>query len=1791
MKKKILFNRIISCCMAFMMVFTMLPDTARAEGVSGNDRTVSENITEPEETAEKPAEEPIEEPAKDIEISFVMDGKTAVSAGTTAETMIPLADSGNKLMVKEGDMVYFTLTAEKYYKVEQAALGEKELLADGDGIYSFVPDEEEAASVTVASAVDRAQCSSIIFSKDWGIDRIEAVPGDGDSIFIEDKEQGIWYTTAAEAGFCLFLKEGFELDSLSLGGEEQNIEDFLPGETTYFVNFTELAEGDSPAAVHISMTTQEPAAGEVFPAASELKATEIETTVCYPADILEVKVRTVGGYDEQSGNLRKESETTDGIATDKYFTEEGAFLKISVRVKDNYRFAAESFTYEGENTYISYLTAAENKALTLTAQEDCRVTARKGNILLKASPEKNMVSKNDTVTVSLLKGSEAAAFESASVSAAGVVFEEGEQPSQKEDSKEVIFTVPQKAAGKKITLTLTYRDGGESKSISYVLAVEKTLTRVSAPGIKDGKAEQVWRTVCDYKVSLTGSKDYTVLKAAVTALDGAGEVGTAAWFELESGNIVLKLETPDREEEAVVTITSSAELDAEGREKELLRFTVVSKKPELKIKKVENSQALCQSITLKLTSDFSPSGEAVDSAYYYRIEVTPEEGEKKPIAAKREVYYRLWRETSQTEKFVLCSRDDGKEWNYNFKVNLIQSTELSEEKVSELNTVCSGEVIEKDFATRDIYYEDKLTLVNKTTTLYTGQKDVLVAVPKFSKNATYQYIDGAIEVYNSKGEPTSKIRGEASPEGVIVRVNTGTPAGKYTIHVSANGPGTMYLGKASVTIQVVKGIEKLKTNCVKDAVIFKEQRKAASYPIQVIYNDGIKEDTPKTKKVSYDLLGYDAAGNRWTQEALPAGIAKYVTVKNGKITIHKDYKVSPDKAENQFKVRATAGDYTTAGYADKYRSAESGVFTISGEKTGFGRVYLASKLSDIYTVNHRTSFKASEISRLRLIVVKEGIEEKAKYIEEELVDYNLFDVKSSNKNLLASSGKLLKCSGVGKNIKLTATAKDGSRQSAGITIDVTWDTAAAIGVMGFEPYTMDDVRAVYDESDGMYHYSNPLFPYMAFQIGVKKSETALDFSPDYSGDIYNFSVSVKGGKIIRKEGYDVYYIKTTAAKTTVTITDKQNGNRKRVYTLIDDAQTAAAAKAPAVTAKNVLYAGGEEQTITYAVKNNQYDYAMVARDLFSTNIEDLFIREEFEVIPVREDGTFDITCYAEKAGSYPVSLTFGTSYADGGFKPQTRKLMTKITAKALPDFVPSSSYTMDDTEGCVTLTGTPSAFTEGAYGSAKVLNANINGKANRFSEYFKAEGGKLIRKQPVKEAAKEDLTGYIQYFNTRTQNNKLVKVTVKIKGASYKASDIKVINGKDSLIGYTTITEGRNAVAVSRACPDMDSWAGIITGVDVTEDGRVKITGNAEKLPAGTYKIGLYVIPRESPYDEENMEWETYKKAGIKTTVKFTVLDGAKTKNKVKFQNKDLKVSVSQEHYDMQRGEWDVYIPYSIAAEGAEADAITWADSSRVPDYLTIKKSENDNQAVITLNKEKLLRAGKGALGKKKAYKAAISFKNNAAAEEVSITVTPPAKLMDYSEAAEKVMTEAGRLLGEEIPNCYNSQEAVKDYIISRCQAAISAESDAVIGMAVTAFEEAKPGVTGSLTGQVYVSDNNNEQSVVSTLSVKFTIAAQEMPEQTFLEAVDAVKAAMSAYKADSLKTEMEIRKEIIQTASNAVTSPDIRVSVEKIEFHPATEQKEAVITVSIVLTQGIFRQDSLKLNVKYAAKESNDIS
>ncbi len=686
-------------------------------------------------------------------------------------------------------------------------------------------------------------------------------------------------------------------------------------------------------------------------------------------------------------------------------------------------------------------------------------------------------------------------------------------------------------------------------------------------------------------------------------------------------------------------------------------------------------------------------------------------------------------------------------------------------------------------------YVEKITLQKKTTKVYTGQQNVCAADVAYSPSNAEKGT-GLTIVDNSASEDAAVTCTEENGK-LYISAGKNTLPGKHTLQITAFAPSELQPASTTLTVTVLKGIEDLSVD-VPATRIYKQNGKAASMKAVITYNKGT--DAPKVRKIKEEVV---KANDNVT--------FPNVTVKNGKITVNKNFTVSSDESGNQFKIHVTAADYegnTTEAYSD--------VITITNEPLDINGIYIMQKNPEgRYAV---TVKDASEVTSDKLkdaivvAVMKKGSAEgsetaafdpESAYSEEELKEYvidpSLLTYKSSNKALSVGEDGTLKLTKYANKIKLTLQTDDGGKKKKTMQFKVKYAAPAELQL------------AIRDENGEQINgTASEASVKTASFAGTENTVITLNVQEKGTDDKWQdlmacakHTVKVKGGKILKSDtAAGIYEISVTSGKATVTLTDKtKSGIAPKVYEITNTAYNgdkAPSAKAAyynnsALAASSLAAGSLENRKVIITLKGSsagnfksarleidrsasaklkegsaQYNAytALEASMLGAAASSDNVIPVENSKISVSFDnGNIP-------AGSYKLKLTLSKSAAGSGFKPDAKQV--KITLKvAKPKAIKGSfkvktSYSLKAGNGYkADISYTAKNLLKDSEGrdryTVKLVNANVGGKANAFLDYFELDetNGQYTvklkddKKDKISElktsGGKKNLTGYIVY--------------------------------------------------------------------------------------------------------------------------------------------------------------------------------------------------------------------------------------------------------------------------------------------------------------------------------------------------------------------------------------------------------------------------------------------------------------
>ena len=580
---------------------------------------------------------------------------------------------------------------------------------------------------------------------------------------------------------------------------------------------------------------------------------------------------------------------------------------------------------------------------------------------------------------------------------------------------------------------------------------------------------------------------------------------------------------------------------------------------------------------------------------------------------------------------------EGAGWNYKVTAKLVYTNGVKTfvSKVAELDT-----------ATQPLKFENNLKLKKAKgapSALYTGQNEpVVIAEPQW----TTKYSSYKIE--NSVSDSSYGLSLSVNAEGKIVVDSVADDAnvGKHTITVIAKadetGNGndmgeshTMYASRATITVNVVKGINKLRVDVPSTKISKIDSRKAVTLKTNLVYNDSDQDydyddvwswdgkkyiTAPKSKKVKWSIVGadsYESDGVYYIKPAhasLNANTKNGVSVKNGTITIPKTY--MPDSVHpsyNKFMVLVEADDFK--GNDTKILSAPIEITADAIDLSNLAVVKRIAKAGNgereyygdtfkVIAVGGRqaTAVSADELQgaivyALENPVSKDTVYSYAQWQKVKAKKYNSVSFKSGSTKVLTIDPNMGNITSVtpGKKATITVNAEDGSKKKATLSLQIGYrnnegkDLALQIGTMWDDENEITG-KDIYEPKKVETAVAKDFTATGAAVLGVqvmqgKKSDGTSTNLNEKMDTYTNYKLQVKGGKIVYQNPNTGYArVVSTSKVTTLTLTDLNvaKGAPKKVYTYtLTNKAYDGLAKAPKVTVKGNLHEDGndKEQTI------------------------------------------------------------------------------------------------------------------------------------------------------------------------------------------------------------------------------------------------------------------------------------------------------------------------------------------------------------------------------------------------------------------------------------------------------------------------------------------------------------------------------------------------------------------------------------------------------------------------------------
>ena len=714
-------------------------------------------------------------------------------------------------------------------------------------------------------------------------------------------------------------------------------------------------------------------------------------------------------------------------------------------------------------------------------------------------------------------------------------------------------------AGADISVDLYVK--GETQMVgSYLLsaAKETTYITVKPEGGKDNVIKQRVDSEATYDIETDG-----VVKTTVTKGDDADALIQNA--EIVNGKLVVKTkavkaaDTKSGETAKTVTLTlSAADNNDVTQEVQVTVDPFFDAAKKVIVTELEKADTVIN-VKLEHGDVVANYADLASGALWY--EVTATAADKKSDAADAPAFTTVQNKlkktvvkvvkltgTSQRTSIQVGLSDklgEGVDWPYTLKARLVYVGNDTDYK----DRTTAFEV--SDYLEASAAYEDEDLVASgtqtptftaalklkkgTTTTLYTGQDaensgEMVIAIPEFKDKgftANYQVLKGNIQDTAAYG---SKLKFDVNAAGQIVVTDVPVSAmiGKHVIKVTAaadeKSGHEMYASTATITVNVVKGINRMTVSTPTDS-IFKQDKegrisaKAATLKPTVAFNEtdysgqqpqsfgsydakGKWVTAPKSKTVTWSIVDADSVKGNVIESSEVLDRLKGTTKTNGvtinptngTVTVGKDFVVdTARRSNNQFKIRVKVANRAFPGNPTY---ALSNKITITKSATDIGKLVIAKPAynnlgeAESYTVlavqdassnaalkkavdKEATEINGSEIFAVpanQAIAMKQYL--AAEWRNLPLADLRNLTVATTNKKVLTvSDGNTIYVSAAGKKAGVKVTANDGSKATNTLNLNLLYteddkekDLALAIYPATGQTYTNGYYRWDYSET-------------------------------------------------------------------------------------------------------------------------------------------------------------------------------------------------------------------------------------------------------------------------------------------------------------------------------------------------------------------------------------------------------------------------------------------------------------------------------------------------------------------------------------------------------------------------------------------------------------------------------------------------------------------------------------------------------------------------------------------------------
>ena len=389
-----------------------------------------------------------------------------------------------------------------------------------------------------------------------------------------------------------------------------------------------------------------------------------------------------------------------------------------------------------------------------------------------------------------------------------------------------------------------------------------------------------------------------------------------------------------------------------------------------------------------------------------------------------------------------------------------------------------------DQVTEQSGYETKLRLTKKKTTLISGEKNITLAVAKYSsKTSVVGLAKARLQAQNASfiesGLPDSDLKIDGN---TIVLDSQNTAPGIYTLKVwpilpEKDGNITAYVTPATLTVTVKQPIDHIAIEAASH--MYKQVNKAATIKPVLILNNGDGDRKPYSNKVIFELLGSD--GEPLSEDDSLYGHLN-INNKNGMVTLDKNY-VHPDSDNDFFYIKARAADFD-----------QNECYGISGPISIVDKVTALTAIK-VGTDDLKGTYGSHEL---------EGKNIKVYSDTDELSPSDLI-FRSSDKSFVIDRSGVIKTIGKAGKYKITASAANGTKSSITTEVVIKEGTASSYELKAYAMTGHEMVPVTFaDDGTAVIEPASVLL-------------VALDATVNNGSILKNTSsVKVKGGAILNK---------------------------------------------------------------------------------------------------------------------------------------------------------------------------------------------------------------------------------------------------------------------------------------------------------------------------------------------------------------------------------------------------------------------------------------------------------------------------------------------------------------------------------------------------------------------------------------------------------------------------------------------------------------------------------------------------